>query len=45
MAALMMVRFPREGRSAEEDLSGTCKNTVGARIMAATLWQWSRDYE
>ena len=45
VAAPMMVRFPREGRSAEEDLSGTCKNTIGARITAATLWQWSRDYE
>ena len=45
VAAPMMVRFPREGRSVEEDLSGTCKNTIGARIMAATLWQWSRDYE
>ena len=45
VAAPMMVRFPREGRSAEEDLSGTCKNTIEARIMAATLWQWSRDYE
>ena len=43
--APMMVRFPREGRSAEEDLSATCKNTIGARITAATLWQWSRDYE
>ena len=45
VAAPMMVRFPQEGRSAEEDLSGTCKNTIGARITAATLWQWSRDYE
>ena len=41
----MMVRFPREGRSAEENLSGTCKNTIGARILAATVWQWSRDSE
>ena len=45
MAAPMMVRFPRAVRSSEEDLSGTCKNTIGARITAATLWQWSRDYE
>ena len=45
VAAPMMVRFPWEGRSAEEDLSGTCKNTIGARITGATLWQWSRDYE
>ena len=45
VAAPMMVRFPQEGRSAKEDFSGTCKNTIGARIMAATLWQWSRDYE
>ena len=45
VAAPMMVRFPREGRSVEEDLSGTCKNTIGARITATTLWQWSRDYE
>ena len=45
VAASMMVRFPQEGRSAEKDLSGTCKNIIGARIMAATLWQWSRDYE
>ena len=44
VAAPMMVRFPREGRSMEEDLSGTCKNTIGARITTATLWQWSRDY-
>ena len=41
--APMVVRFPREGRSAEEDLSGTCKNTIGARITATTVWQWSRD--
>ena len=41
----MMVRFPRDGRSAEEDLSGTCKNTIGARITVATVWQWSRDSE
>ena len=45
VAAPMMVRFPQEGRSVEEDLSGTCKNTIGARITATTLWQWSRDYE
>ena len=45
VVALMMVRFPWEGRSAEEDLSGTCKNTIGARVTAATLWQWSWDYE
>ena len=45
VAAPIMVRFPREGRSAEEDLSATCKNTIGARITAVTLWQWSRDYE
>ena len=45
VATPMMVRFPREGRLAEEDLSGTCKNTIGARITAVTLWQWSRDYE
>ena len=44
VAAPMMVRFSREGRSMEEDLSGTCKNTIGARITTATLWQWSRDY-
>ena len=43
--ALMMVRFPWEGRSAEEDLSGTYKNTIGARITMATVWQWSRDSE
>ena len=43
--APMMVRFPREGRSAKEDLSGTCKNTIGARITMATVWQWSRDSE
>ena len=45
VAASMMVRFPQEGRSAEKDLSGTCKNIIGARITVATLWQWSRDYE
>ena len=45
VAAPMMVRFPRAVRSSEEDLSGTCKNTIGARITAATLWQWSRDYK
>ena len=45
VAAPMMVRFPRVVRSSEEDLSGTCKNRIGARITAATLWQWSRDYE
>ena len=45
MAAPMMVRFPRAVRSSEEDLSGTCKNTIGSRITTATLWQWSRDYE
>ena len=43
--APMIVRFPREGRSAEDDLGGTCKNTIGAMITAATLWQWSRDSE
>ena len=41
----MMVRFPQEGRLAEEDLSGTCKNTIEARITAAMVWQWSRDSE
>ena len=41
----MMVRFPREGRSAEDDLSGTCKNTIEATIMATTIWQWSQDSE
>ena len=41
----MMVRFPQEGISAEDDLSGTCKNTIGATIMAAMVWQWSRDSE
>ena len=45
VAAPMMVGFPRAVRSSEEDLSGTCKNRIGARITAATLWQWSRDYE
>ena len=35
---LMMVKFPREGRLAEEDLSGTYKNTIGATIAAATVW-------
>ena len=45
VAAPMMVRFPRAGRSSKEDLSGTCKNTIRVRITAATLWQWSRDYE
>ena len=43
--APMMVRLPREGRSAKEDLSGTCKNTIRARITVATVWQWSRDSE
>ena len=33
--APMMVRFPWEGRSSEDDLSGTCKNTIGARS-----WRW-----
>ena len=41
----MMVRFPREGWSAEDDLSGTCKNTIGVMITMATVWQWSRDSE
>ena len=41
----MMVRFPREGRSAEDNLSGTCKNTIGATITVAIVWQWSRDFE
>ena len=45
VGAPMMVRFPREGRSAEEDLSGTCKNTIEARVTATTVWQWSRDFE
>ena len=45
MEALMMVRFPWDSRSAEDDLSGTCKNTIGARITAARVWQWSRDSE
>ena len=45
VAAPIMVRFPRDGRSAEEDLSGTCKNTIGARITAVMVWQWSRDSE
>ena len=45
VGAPMMVRFRREGRSAEEDLSGTCNNTIGARITTATVWQWSRDSE
>ena len=45
VVASMMVRFPWEGRSAEEDLSGTCNNTIGARITTATVWQWSRDSE
>ena len=45
VAAPMMVRFPREVWLAKEDLSGTYKNTIGARITMATLWQWSRDYE
>ena len=43
--APMMVRFPREGRSVEENLSGTCKNTIEARITVATVWQWSWDSE
>ena len=41
----MMVRFPREGRSVEDNLSGTCKNTIRATITAATVWQWSQDSE
>ena len=41
----MMVRFPREGRSAEDNLSGTCKNTIGATITMVIVWQWSRDFE
>ena len=45
MAAPMMVKFPREGISAEEDLSDIYKNTIGVKITAVTLWQWSRDYE
>ena len=45
VAAPMMVRFPREGRSAKEDLSGTCKNTIRVRITTVTVWQWSRDSE
>ena len=45
VATLMMVRFPREGRLAEEDLNGTCKNTIRARITAATVWQWFQDSE
>ena len=45
VGAPMVVRFPQKGRSAEEDLSGTCENTIGARITAATVWQWSRDSE
>ena len=45
VGAPMMVRFPQEGRSAEEDLSGTCKNTIRARITATTIWQWSQDSE
>ena len=45
MRAPKMVRFRREGKSAEEDLSGTYKNTIKARITAATIWQWSRDSE
>ena len=45
MVAPMVVRFPRKGRLAEEDLSGTCKNIIGARITATTIWYWSRDSE
>ena len=45
VGAPMLVRFPWKGRSAEENLSGTCKNTIRARITAATVWQWSRDSE
>ena len=45
VGASMMVRFPWEGRSVEEDLSGTCKNTIGAKITMATIWQWSWDSE
>ena len=43
--ALMMVRFPREGRSADDDLSGTYKNTIGVMITVATVWQWSQESE
>ena len=43
VGAPMMVRFPRKGRSAKEDLYGTCKNTIGAKITMATIWQWSWD--
>ena len=45
VGASMMVRFPWEGRSAEEDLSATCKNTIGTRIIVTMVWQWSRDSE
>ena len=43
--ALMMVRFPREGRSVDGDLSGTYKNTIGVMITVATVWQWSQESE
>ena len=45
MWAPMVVRFPWGGRSAKDNLVSTCKNTIGARITAVTVWQWSRDSE
>ena len=41
----MVVRFPRGGKSAKDNLIGTYKNTIGPRITAVTIWQWSQDSE
>ena len=45
VVAPMMARFPRDRRSAEDNLSGTYENIIGARITAVMVWQWSRDSE
>ena len=42
---VMTVRFPLNSRLVEDNLSGTCKNTIEARITTTTIWQWSQDSE
>ena len=41
----MRARFPRDSRLAKDDLSGTCKNKIGARFTVATICQRSLQCE
>ncbi|XP_065633422.1 B3 domain-containing transcription factor VRN1-like [Quercus suber] len=41
----MVVRFSLKGISAVDNLSDVCKNTIGARMTAAMVLQWSQDSE